>query len=218
MIEKDIPILIVGGGGHSLVVMEACEFAGYHPMGILDEAIPAGSIVGGVSVLGGDDLMTSVFEKGVRSACVAVGGNLPLRKFLTDKLLGIGYRIPSLVHCACYLSRTASVDWGSVLLPGCIVNAGAIIGKCTTLNSGCIVEHECRVGNYSHIAPKAVLLGSSCVGELTLIGSGATILPGVTIGSGCIVGAGSVVLRDVPDGAVVVGNPARDLLRGIEYE
>jgi acetyltransferase-like isoleucine patch superfamily enzyme len=41
------------------------------------------------------------------------------------------------------------------------------------------------------------------------IGSNATVLCGVTIGEEAIVGAGSVVTKDVPDGAVVVGNPAR---------
>lgn len=41
------------------------------------------------------------------------------------------------------------------------------------------------------------------------IGANVTILPGVVIGENALVGAGSVVARDVPDGAVVVGNPAR---------
>lgn len=41
------------------------------------------------------------------------------------------------------------------------------------------------------------------------IGSNATILPNVTIGRGAVVGAGAVVTRDVPDGAIVVGVPAR---------
>ena len=41
------------------------------------------------------------------------------------------------------------------------------------------------------------------------IGANATILPGVVIGENALVGAGSVVVHDVPDGAVVVGNPAR---------
>ena len=43
------------------------------------------------------------------------------------------------------------------------------------------------------------------------IGANSTILPGVIIGAGALVGAGSVVVRDVPDGAVVVGNPARHI-------
>ena len=37
----------------------------------------------------------------------------------------------------------------------------------------------------------------------------AIILPGVRIGRGAVVGAGAVVAKDVPDGAIVVGNPAR---------
>jgi acetyltransferase-like isoleucine patch superfamily enzyme len=41
------------------------------------------------------------------------------------------------------------------------------------------------------------------------IGANATLLPGVVIGRNALVGAGAVVVRDVPDGKVVVGNPAR---------
>lgn len=41
------------------------------------------------------------------------------------------------------------------------------------------------------------------------IGANATLLPGVRVGRDALVGAGSVVVKDVPDGAVVVGNPAR---------
>jgi acetyltransferase-like isoleucine patch superfamily enzyme len=41
------------------------------------------------------------------------------------------------------------------------------------------------------------------------IGANATLLPGVVIGINALVGAGAVVVRDVPDGKVVVGNPAR---------
>jgi acetyltransferase-like isoleucine patch superfamily enzyme len=41
------------------------------------------------------------------------------------------------------------------------------------------------------------------------IGANATLLAGVVIGRDALVGAGSVVTNDVPDGKVVVGNPAR---------
>jgi UDP-2-acetamido-3-amino-2,3-dideoxy-glucuronate N-acetyltransferase len=41
------------------------------------------------------------------------------------------------------------------------------------------------------------------------LGSGAIILGEVTIGAGALVGAGAVVTRDIPQGATVVGTPAR---------
>jgi acetyltransferase-like isoleucine patch superfamily enzyme len=41
------------------------------------------------------------------------------------------------------------------------------------------------------------------------IGANATLLPAVTVGRNALVGAGAVVVRDVPEGKVVVGNPAR---------
>ena len=41
------------------------------------------------------------------------------------------------------------------------------------------------------------------------VGANATLLPGVVIGRNALVGAGAVVVRDVPDGKVVIGNPAR---------
>ena len=38
-----------------------------------------------------------------------------------------------------------------------------------------------------------------------------TVLPGVRIGENALVGAGAIVTRNVKDGAVVVGNPARQI-------
>ncbi len=35
------------------------------------------------------------------------------------------------------------------------------------------------------------------------------ILPGITIGEKAMVGAGAVVTQSVPEGAIVIGNPAR---------
>ena len=49
------------------------------------------------------------------------------------------------------------------------------------------------------------------------IGSSATILCGVTIGEGAIVGAGAVVTKEIPDYALVVGNPSKQIGWVSEY-
>jgi acetyltransferase-like isoleucine patch superfamily enzyme len=47
------------------------------------------------------------------------------------------------------------------------------------------------------------------------IGSDAMIMKGVTVGEGAIVGAQSVVVTDVPPYTVVMGNPARLVVKGL---
>ena len=47
------------------------------------------------------------------------------------------------------------------------------------------------------------------IGEDTWIGTAAVVL--ADVGAHCVVGAGSVVTKPVPDYAIVVGNPARQI-------
>lgn len=43
------------------------------------------------------------------------------------------------------------------------------------------------------------------------IGANATIVCGVTLGAYCFIGAGAVVTKDVPDFALIVGNPGKEI-------
>jgi acetyltransferase-like isoleucine patch superfamily enzyme len=69
------------------------------------------------------------------------------------------------------------------------------------------VIHQMKAGPNS--VDDIVLLSPIVVGDNVGIGISAVIMPGVTIGRGSIVGAGAVVTKDVPEGVVVVGNPAK---------
>ena len=47
--------------------------------------------------------------------------------------------------------------------------------------------------------------------EGATIGANATIVCGITVGKNALIGAGAVVIKDVPDYALMVGNPARQI-------
>jgi acetyltransferase-like isoleucine patch superfamily enzyme len=75
------------------------------------------------------------------------------------------------------------------------------------------IAFEARI--LSHDMTRALYLDTR-IGENCFIGGRALILPGVTIGNSCIVGAGAVVTKSVPDGCIVVGNPATILREGLQ--
>ena len=84
-----------------------------------------------------------------------------------------------------------------------------------------ILEDECWLGpnvvvtNARYPRSKNVKenLQGATIKRGAKIGANVTLLPGIVIGANALIGAGAVVVRDVPDGAVVVGNPARAIKR-----
>lgn len=53
--------------------------------------------------------------------------------------------------------------------------------------------------------------GAPVIGDDVFIGANATVLGAVTIGAGARVAANSLVIRDVPEGALAIGVPAKNL-------
>jgi acetyltransferase-like isoleucine patch superfamily enzyme len=57
------------------------------------------------------------------------------------------------------------------------------------------------------------IFGQIKIGNNVFIGTNSIILLNTTIGNNCIVGAGSVVRGQFPDDSVIVGNPAKVIMR-----
>lgn len=105
---------------------------------------------------------------------------------------------------------------GALLSPGMVITSNIRIGAHFHGNIHSIVEHDCVIGDFVTFAPGVRCNGAIRIGDGAYIGAGAVIRQGtgarpVRIGAGAVVGMGAVVLGDVPDGATVVGNPARVL-------
>ncbi len=207
--------IILGGGGHARVLIDCLQLCGMARLvGVLDaDQSRWGQSLLNVPILGGDERLAELAAQDVNCFAVGVGGtgdNRQRRK-LFEFALSCGLRSLTIQHPTATLSPHSTIGDGAQLLPGCIVNAGAILGFNVIVNSGAIVEHDCVIGDHAHIATGARLASTVHVGAGAHIGVGATIRQCITIGAGAIVGAGAVVVRDVPPNVIVVGIPAHRL-------
>lgn len=199
-------LLLIGGGGHALVVAEAASLSGWSLIGVYDDAEePVVCKLFGVPRLG---TLTGLLSGGrvAGGAWHLALGNLPLRSRLIERL---GEGAATVVHPRAFVSPSARLGAGVLVGAMAVVHSAASVGAHAIVNTGAIVEHECEVGANAHLAPGSVLGGNVRVGAHTLVGLGARVVPGAVIGEGCVVGAGAVVVRDVPAEKRVRGVPAR---------
>jgi acetyltransferase-like isoleucine patch superfamily enzyme len=105
------------------------------------------------------------------------------------------------------------------------IEGDVLIGDFVSLQSGCYLTRGVVIENDVFCGPRVVTMNDKyiCYHRSSLqferrpprilraarVGGGSILCPGITIGENALVGAGSVVTSDVPDGTMVVGNPAR---------
>lgn len=123
----------------------------------------------------------------------------------------------SLIDPTAVVARSATLAEGAFVNAGAIVAAGVHAGASCMINRGASVGHHCEIADHVTIGPGVVTGGGCHFGAGCFLGVGAVVAPEVRIAPSAVIGAGAVVLRDVPEGAVVVGNPARVLRYGDGY-
>ncbi len=149
------------------------------------------------------------------SLIIAIGNNIT-RKKISSRFNEFNFF--SSVHKTAFVSPSATVGAGTVVMLYAIINSDATIGNHVIVNTGALIEHDCNIEDFVHISPKVTLSGNVKIGIGTHVGSGAIVIPGIKIGKWCTIGAGTVVINDIPDGATVIGNPGRIIKYNTSFE
>ena len=208
----NLPVIIIGAGGHAAVVADALMACGIDVVGFTDvDPNRHGSHHVGLPVLGEDERVLSAYRQG--SVMLANGvGSITVAERRRNVQLGLqraGWRFTTVRHPSAVVSPQARIGEGAQLLAGSIIQVGATIGEGTIVNTGAVVEHHCEIGNFVHAAPRTLLCGDVKVGADSHLGAGSVVKQGLRLGPCTLVGAGAVVVKDFEGHGMLVGNPAR---------
>jgi sugar O-acyltransferase (sialic acid O-acetyltransferase NeuD family) len=210
---KSRKLLFLGDGRFAVEALEVAEAAGeFSPLGFVNSLVrPAsGASLEGLPVFWVDDVPFGPAECEIVCAIVTTE-----RKPFIELMRSRGYRFASLIHPFTNIARRARIA------PGCIINAGAVIGSNamlsddTIVNRGALIGHDDRIGACCTIGPGANIAGNVEIGEGVFVAQGAVIRERLKVGSGAVIAAGAVVLEDVNAHDMVAGIPARTIRSGV---
>jgi acetyltransferase EpsM len=211
------PLVVLGGGEHARVVIDAARsqrdrwvVQGYVAPEVGAAATPDlpwlgddATLAARLQDLAPDDRPWLVVGFGGGETTGALANRLATTERFTDA------RWATIVHATAWVSPTATLEPGVVVLAGAVVNTGAHVLGHAIVNSGAVVEHDVVIGVGSHVAPGAVIGGGTLVDGNAFIGLGARVRDHIEIGAGAVVGMGAVVVESIEPGDIVVGIPAR---------
>ncbi len=201
-----VTLIIYGGGGHAKSLIDLIRAEGkYKIAGVVDDALPKGSLVLDVPVLGSGSLLAELRQKGIGMAINAVGGigSIAPRLKVYERLNLAGFHCPTVIHPRAYVEQNAKIGNGGQFFFNAYIGSEVRIGFGCIVNTGAIISHDCVLGDFVNISPGAILAGAVTVKERSLIGMGVTINLNVTIGAGARVGNSAVIKADVPDNGIV---------------
>ena len=96
---------------------------------------------------------------------------------------------------------------------------GVVIGETSEIGDNVTIYHAVTLGGISpsiNSEEQRQIKRHPTLKNNVVIGSGAQILGPITIGQNSMVGANAVVTKDVPDNAIMIGIPAKNISTGSE--
>lgn len=201
-------IVLVGGGGHCLSCIDVIEQKGeYEIVGILDKSIEQGKFIGNYPIIGTDDDIPEFHKKGY-SFLITVGQikSSEIRELIYNKIIKVGGELPTIISHRAYVSRSAKLNPGTIIMHDVIVNSNAVIGLCNIINTKANIEHEVKTGDFCHVSTGVILNGQVQIGDRNFIGSNTVIANNVTISDDIVISLGSIIHKKIKTAGVYSNN------------
>lgn len=207
------PVIVIGGGGHAKVLINILLIRGNEVLGYSDvDTNQKATNLLGIPMIGDDNVVLEHKPESVELVNALGSVGLPTkRKDIFDKFKDKGFTFASVIHPSAVIASDVEICEGAQVMAGAIIQPGSRIGLNTIVNTKTSVDHDCIIGDHVHLAPGTTISGGVTIGAGVHIGVGATLIQGVRIGDNSLIGAGSLVLKDVPNGAKVMGIPAKEM-------
>ena len=137
-------------------------------------------------------------------------------------LIGEGTKIWHFSHIMenCTIGKSCNLGQNVVVSPKVILGNNVKVQNNVSIYSGVNCEDDVFLGPSmvftNIINPRSAVVRrdkyiETLVKKGASIGANATIICGNTIGSYSLIGAGSVITKDVPDYALIIGNPGKQI-------
>jgi sugar O-acyltransferase (sialic acid O-acetyltransferase NeuD family) len=194
MLELKKNIVLIGGGGHCISVIDIIENGtDFNILGVLDSNVRENNILG-YKILGDDNLIPDLVNENTYFL-ITVGQikNYTKRENIAKKLTESNAKLATVISPLAYVSKHAHIEQGTVIMNYAVVNAKSKIGKNCIINTMSNIEHGVSIGDFCHISTCAVINGDSVVGSGSFIGSNATISNGILIKENSIISAGKFI-------------------------
>lgn len=207
-------VVILGASGHARIVIDILEsMQGYRILGLTARDAQLGAQVLGYPVLGDDSILEGLRAQGLRHLAIGVGGwtENGARKRVFDFAKSAGFELVSAIAPSAVVSAHATIGEGCCIFPGVVINVDVRIGRNVIVATGSTIDHETAIEDHVLVSAGVDVGAKVRLEEGCLLAIGSTVTSGMSVGRGALVAAGAVVVTNVPDGARVMGVPARKM-------
>lgn len=155
-------LIILGAGGYGRTVADVAHQLGYSTI-VLDDADSTHPL--------------SSFQSYINSSAsfIPAFGSNEFRLEWINRIEESGGQLVTLVHPTAYVSPTATISLGCVILPQAIINTDVVVEKGCIINLGAMVDHGCILEEGVHICLGAIVKGENRIERLSKIEAGEVV-------------------------------------------